>query len=140
MTDELDPDYGFQRKRPVTHLEAKAVGGPPYMRDVTDAMHVYVLNWGSLRSNAKLPADIKRLKQWSEQFRDGFFTIIDYDDLSVSSGLPRHHVGRFLDPVEPIEVANLWWSAQGVRFIGIPACRWWITPMTGAAMPIGASP
>lgn len=119
-TDELNPDYGLARKRPPTHAEAKAIGGPPYMREVTDMMQVYTLSWGSDISNSKMHADMKRLKWFYEQFRDGYFTIIDYEDTSTDSGLPRHRVGRFLDPVEPVCAGNLWWQAVGIRFIEIP--------------------
>ncbi len=118
-TDELNPDYGFQKKRPVTHLVAKANDGPPYFREVTDVGHQFVLNWGTTRDCAKLLADIQRLKRFYEQFRDGFFTIIDWDNKD-GSGNPRHHVGRFASPVEPQEIANLWYSAQQVIFEELP--------------------
>ncbi len=113
-TDELNPDYGFQRKRPITHQVAKASGGPAYTRDVTDMMHQYVLSWGSTPGCAKMLADIKRLKNFSEQFRDGYFTIIDWDDDG------RNHVGRFVTPVEPIDVGNNHWAAQNVLFEEVP--------------------
>ena len=42
----LNPDYGWQRKRPVTHIATKANQGIPYFREMTDVGHQFLLNWG----------------------------------------------------------------------------------------------
>ena len=113
-TDPLNPDYGWQRKRPVTHLVAKANVGPSYTREITDVGHQFALNWGTTIDCQKSYADIQRLKRYYEQYRDGFFTIVDLE------GTGRHYVGRFVTPVEPIPVGHNRWAAQNVLFEEVP--------------------
>ena len=38
----LNPDYGFQKKRPLTHIVTKANQGAPYFREMTDIGHQFV--------------------------------------------------------------------------------------------------
>ena len=113
-TSPLNPDYGWQKKRPVTHVVAKASMGPAYFREMTDMGHQFVLNWGTTVDNAKMPSDVEQLKYFYEQYRDGFFTLIDHE------GGGRHYVGRFTTPVEPIPVSYNHWSVQGVTFEEVP--------------------
>jgi hypothetical protein len=113
-TDPLNPDYGWQKKRPVTHLVAKANAGPAYVRDIMDVTHQFVLNWGTTIDSQKSFSDIQRLKRYYEQYRDGFFTIQDLE------GSGRHYVGRFTSPVEPIPVGHNRWAAQNVLFEEVP--------------------
>ncbi len=108
-THPLNPDYGFQRKRPVTHLLAKANQGPPYFRDIMDVGHQFSLTWLD-----KLGADARRLKWYYESYRDGLFTAIDHE------GGGRHYVGRFTSPVEPVPTGHNRWTIQAVTFDEIP--------------------
>ena len=108
-THPLNPDYGFQKKRPLTHLNAKANQGPPYFRELTDTGHQFSLNW-----NDKLMHHARQLKHYYEQYRDGFFTLIDHE------GGGRHYVGRFSQPVEPVPTAHNHWTVQGVLFDELP--------------------
>ena len=108
-THPLNPDYGFQKKRPLTHLNAKANQGVPYFREITDTGHQFSLNW-----NDKLASHARKLKWYYEQYRDGFFTLIDHE------GGGRHYVGRFSQPVEPTPTAHNHWSVQQVVFDEIP--------------------
>ena len=108
-THPLNPDYGFQKKRPLTHLNAKANQGVPYFREITDTGHQFSLNW-----NDKLASHARRLKWYYEQYREGFFTLIDHE------GGGRHYVGRFSQPVEPSPTGNNRWSVQQVLFDEIP--------------------
>jgi len=108
-THPLNPDYGFQRKRPVTHLNLKANRGVPFFRDITDVGHQFVLNW-----NDKLASHARKLKWYYEQYRDGVFTLIDHE------GGGRHYVGRFSQPVEPIPTSHNHWSVQQVLFDEVP--------------------
>ena len=108
-THPLNPDYGFQKKRPVTHLTAKANQGAPYFRDVMDVGHQFSLNWAD-----KLRSHAQRLKWYYESYRDGLFTLIDHE------GGGRHYVGRFSSPVEPIPTGHNRWTMQGVTFDEIP--------------------
>ena len=108
-THPLNPDYGFQRKRPVTHLTAKANQGAPYFRDIMDVGHQFSLNWAD-----KLRNDARRLKWYYESYRDGLFTLIDHE------GGGRHYVGRFSTPVEPMPTGHNRWTMQMVIWDEIP--------------------
>ncbi len=116
-THPLNPDYGFQKKRPLTHLNAKGNQGPAYFREITDQGHQFSLNWID-----KLAHDARRLKWYYEQFRKGFFTIIDHE------GGGRHYVGRFTQPVEPVPTSHNHWSIQQVTFDEMPGAPMLIYP------------
>lgn len=105
----LNPDYSFQKKRPVTHLNAKANRGIPYFRDLTDVGHSFMLNW---MDRPVETAD--ELKRYYEQYLDGFFTYIDHE------GGGRQYVGHFVSPVEPVPTQHGHWSIQQVQFDEIP--------------------
>ena len=109
----LNPDYGWQRKRPVTHIATKANQGPPYFREMTDVGHQFLLNWGITGSEREFH-DVNKLKWYYEQYRDGFFTLIDHE------GDGRHYVGRFTSPVEPIAIGHNRWSVQQALFEEVP--------------------
>ncbi len=113
-TDPLNPDYGWQKKRPTTHALLKASAGPPYFREITDVAHQFSLNFGTTNDSQKAYSDIQRLKRYYEQYRDGFFTLQDLE------GNGRHYVGRFVTPVEPIPVGHNRWAAQNVIFEEVP--------------------
>lgn len=109
IEDNMNPDYGFTRKRPSTQLKKKAVGGTPWTRETQNTGHVFTLSW----QGRSWPC-VQRLKQFCEAYEDGFFTIIDWD------GGGRHYVGRFTSEVSPIETANDKWDVQDVTFEEIP--------------------
>ncbi len=46
-THPLNPDYGWQKKRPVTHVVVKASQGAAYFREMTDLAQQFQLNWGT---------------------------------------------------------------------------------------------
>jgi hypothetical protein len=114
-TDPLNPDYGWQKKRPVTHLVGKANVGPSYTREITDVGHQFLLSWGTTLDSQKAESDILRLKRYYEQYRDGFFTLIDQEGATK-----REFVGRFVTPVEPIPIGHNRWAAQNVLFEEVP--------------------
>ena len=116
-THPLNPDYGFQKKRPLTHLNAKANQGAPYFREITDTGHQFSFNW-----NDRLASQARKLKWYYEQYRDGFFTLIDHE------GGGRHYVGRFSQPVEPIPVSHNHWSVQQVLFDEVPLAPMLVYP------------
>jgi hypothetical protein len=109
IQDSMCPDYGFERKRPATQSSLKAVGGTPYTREIGNTGHVFTFSW----LNRSWPC-IRRLKQFYEQYEDGFFTVIDHD------GGGRHYVGRFTSSVSPVEVGNGQWSVENVTFEEMP--------------------
>jgi hypothetical protein len=109
-THPLNPDYGFQRKRPVTHLNAKANQGAPYFREIMDVGHQFSFNWADkLRSHASM------LKWYYESYKDGLFTYVDHE----AGG--REYVGRFSSPVEPVPTSHNHWTIQGVIFDEVPS-------------------
>jgi hypothetical protein len=105
----MTPDYGFTRKRASTQLHKKAVGGSPWTRETQNTGHSFSFNW--LRRSW---ACVQRLKQYYEQYEDGYFTIIDHD------GGGRHYVGRFTTEVDPVETGNGMWDVQNVMFEEMP--------------------
>lgn len=113
-TDPLNPDYGWQKKRPTTAAALKPSAGPSYFREITDVGHQFALNFGTTIDSQKAWADIARLKRYYEQYRGGFFTLIDHE------GNGRQYVGRFTSPVEPIPVGHNRWAAQNVVFEEVP--------------------
>jgi hypothetical protein len=108
-THPLNPDYDFQKKRPVTHLVAKANQGAPYFREIMDVGHQFSLNWAD-----KLRSHAKHLKWYYENYKNGLFTLIDHEDGG------RHYVGRFSSPVEPVPTGHNRWTMQGVNFDEVP--------------------
>jgi hypothetical protein len=110
LGDSMNPDYGFTRKRPSTQLRKKAVGGTPWTRETQNSGHVFQLSW-----IGRTWACAQRLRQYYEQYEDGFFTIIDWD------GGGRHYVGRFTGEDFPIvETSNNKWDVQNLTFEEIP--------------------
>jgi hypothetical protein len=113
----LNPDYQFQRKRPITHLNAKANRGVPYFRDLTDVGHQIVLSWVD-----KTVDEADALKNYYEQYQDGFFTYIDHE------GGGRHYVGHFTSPVEPSPSSHNHWFIQQVTFDEVPTVPMLVYP------------
>lgn len=121
-TDPLNPDYGWQKKRPTTQAVLKASAGAAYFREITDIGHQFALNWGTTVDSQKAWTDIARLKRYFEQYRDGYFTLIDWE------GNQRQYVGRFTTPVEPIPVGHNRWAAQNVIFEEVPGAEMLVYP------------
>ena len=111
IQDCLSPDYGFNRDRPGTRIVAKPAGGRPWSRETSNSGHTFSLSW---LNRGWLCA--QRLKQFYEQYEDGFFTIIDWD------GGGRHYVGRFTGGRFPItQKNNDTYDIQGMTFEEMPA-------------------
>jgi hypothetical protein len=109
IQDSMCPNYGFTRKRTSTQLKKKAIGGTPWTRETANTGHTLVLSW-----IGRSWACVQLLKQYYEQYEDGFFTIIDWD------GGGRHYVGRFTSEVSPIETGNDLYDVQNVTFEEMP--------------------
>jgi hypothetical protein len=109
IEDSMNPNYGFTRKRASTQLNKKAVGGTPWTRETQNTGHTFTFSWLSRSWDC-----VQRLKQYFEQYEDGFFTIIDHD------GGGRHYVGRFTTEVSPVETANGMYDVQNVTFEEMP--------------------
>lgn len=112
LGDSMNPSFGFTRKRANTRSNKKPAGGQPYSRELSNAGHVFTLSW-----MGRTLACAKRLKYYQEQYEDGFFTIIDWDDNG------RHYVGRFTSDVAPVLTKNNSWDVQMVEFTEIPQCN-----------------
>ena len=113
LGDSLTPNYGFTRKRTITKLSQKAAGGAPYTRDTQNTGHRFAFSW--IDRNY---ACVQRVKQFSEQFEDGYFTIIDWDGGPQGEG--RHFVGRFVTEVIPVETDFNKWSILNAEFEEVP--------------------
>ena len=113
----LNWDYGFQRKRPVTHLNLKASRGMPFFRETSDVGHQFVLNWMDRPLHTA-----QQLVRYYQQYRDGFFTIVDHE------GNGRQYAGRFSSPVEPVPTQHGHWSAQQVLFDEVPGVAMLVYP------------
>lgn len=110
IQDSMCPDYGFTRKRASTLLQQKAIGGTPWTRETQNTGHSFSFSWLS-----RSWVCVQRLKQYYEQYEDGFFTIIDWD------GGGRQYVGRFTTEVTETEAGNGRWDVQNVTFEEMPA-------------------
>jgi hypothetical protein len=102
----LNPDYGFQIEESDPVI-VQVAGGPLYQRDVDVRGRVYSLGWLN-----RLLADIMTLRQWSRQYRDGFFTYYDIEQA-------RYFTGKFLNSLKITGGGNDQYSAQGI-FVEIP--------------------
>lgn len=122
LQDSMCPDYGFQKKRPLTRGSSKAVGGIPYTRELGNTGHGFYLSW----LNRSL-ACMDKLKWFFEQFEDGYFTLIDWD-AAPAPAKGRQYVGRFVSEVIPVETGNGMWSAQEVQFEEMPTVPMLVYP------------
>ena len=109
LQDCMTPDYGFQRRRPSTRAVSKPAGGRPWSRETSNSGHRFSLSW--IKRSYKC---VQRLKQFHEQYEDGFFTLIDWD------GGGRHYVGNFTTEPQIVENGNDNYSVQGLTFEEIP--------------------
>jgi len=109
LGDTMNPSFGFTRKRAATGLNKKAVAGVPYSRELQNTGHSFSFSWLN-----RTYACVQRLKWYSEQYEDGFFTIIDWD------GGARHFVGHFTTEINAVATANGKWDVQNVTFEEVP--------------------
>jgi hypothetical protein len=109
LGDSMNPSYGFSRKRGSTQLRKKAVGGSPWTRETQNTGHTFEFGW-----LGRTWACVQRLKQYYEQYEDGYFTIVDHD------GGGRHYVGRFTTEPQEVETSNNKYDVQGVTFEEMP--------------------
>ncbi len=105
IQDSLTPDYGFTRNRANTRAMAKPPGGRSSSRETSNTGHVFSLGW--LNRSWKCA---QRLKQFYEQYEDGFFTIIDHD------GGGRHYVGNFAGNFPIVQRGNDSYDISGLTF------------------------
>jgi hypothetical protein len=111
IQDSMCPSYGFTRKRTGTQLRKKAIGGSPWSRETQNTGHSFNFSW-----LGRSYACVQRLKWYSEQYEDGFFSIVDWD------GGERYYTGRFTSEVTPVETGNGLYDVQNVTFEEIPKC------------------
>lgn len=117
IQDATTPDYGFIRRRPSTRAVTKPAGGQPWSIETSNSGHVFSLGW---ISRSWLCA--QRLKQFFEQYEDGFFTIIDHD------GGGRHYVGHFTGEFPIEQKGNDRYDIQGLTFEEIPGVPMLVYP------------
>jgi hypothetical protein len=114
LQDSMCPNYGFTRKRASTLLNKKPTGSTPWTRETENTGHTFPFSWLQ-RSTACM----KTLKRYYEQYEDGFFTIIDWDD-PQPGGPGRHYVGRFTGDFPATETGNGMWDIQNLAFEEMP--------------------
>jgi hypothetical protein len=109
INDSMSPDYGFTDSSTNTVASLQAVDGTPYDRELGARGHVFSLTWRN-----RSPACVKRIRQFYEQHKRGYFTIIDQD----AGG--RHYVGRFTGNFPRQTSGNDMWTVSGLQFVEIP--------------------
>ena len=121
FSDELgfNPNwsYGSPRRTTSNTAATKARLGLPFSRDVMNqgyAFELYFIDnpW----------AAIQRIVWFYNTFKNGYFTIIDWD------GGGRHHVGRFTSAPNAQETANGKYTIQGLLFEETPTARMLMYP------------
>lgn len=110
IQDSMTPDYGFEADRESTRAVAKPAGGRPWSVETSNTGHTFQLSWISRSFKC-----VQRLKQFYEQYEDGFFTIIDHD------GGGRHYVGHFVGKFARVQTGNDRYDVQGLTFEEIPS-------------------
>lgn len=109
IQDSPTPDYGFERDRQSTRAVTKPAGGRPWSIETSNTGHVFQLSWISRSFKC-----VQRIKQFFEQYEDGFFTIIDWD------GGGRHYVGHFTGRFPIVQMGNDRYDVRGLTFEEIP--------------------
>lgn len=109
IQDSTTPDYGFEQDRESTRAVAKPAGGRPWSIETSNSGHVFQLSW--IGRSFKCT---QRIKQFFEQYEDGFFTIIDHD------GGGRHYVGHFTGRFPRVQRGNDLYDLRGLMFEEIP--------------------
>lgn len=104
--------YGWIRKTASNKKLAQPRLGRRYSRELMNAGYSANLNFID-----QPYAQVLRLKQFYEQFKNGYFTLINYD------GHARHHVGNFTTEPNEVETANGKWTIQGLLFEEAPQAR-----------------
>jgi hypothetical protein len=110
-------NYDYTRKKANNKQEQSVRLGYPISRDIMNAGHAFTWNW----INRPL-AVVNRVEQFYCSFKDGYFTVIDWDNGE------RQFVGRFLDTPNTREVDNGLWTIQGLAFQERPRCRMLVYP------------
>lgn len=109
LGDSMNPSYRFVLRRPSTLLMKKPTGGSPWTRDTQNTGHKFELGW-----SGRTLACARRIKQYYEQYEQGFFTFVDWDNGG------RHYVGRFTSEPQLSEANNNKWNVQGAIFEEMP--------------------
>ncbi len=104
--------YGTPRQTAANTVFAKARLGSPFARDVANQGYAFELYFID-----KPYAAVQRLVQFYQQFKNGYFTLIDWD------GGGRHHVGRFTTAPNPQQTQNGKYTVQRLIFEEVPTAR-----------------
>lgn len=104
--------YGWIRKTASNKKIAQPRLGRRYSRELANAGYSANLNFID-----QPYAQVLRLKRFYEQFKNGYFTLINWD------GFGRHHVGNFTTEPNEVETANGKWTIQGLLFEEAPEAR-----------------
>ncbi|MGH8678582.1 MAG: hypothetical protein ACREUQ_09560 [Burkholderiales bacterium] len=105
----LNFDYGYKDSGlPEMRSVFQAQSGKVYSRQQLGRGRVLDLSWGG-----RDKATMHTLRQWDLQYRNDFFTLVDWER-------SRYYSGRFEGPLEISPAGNEKWNIQG-RFIELPS-------------------
>jgi hypothetical protein len=105
-------DYDYNRKKGNNAQRKMPRLGPWISRDIANAGHSFTWNW-----NNRPLAVIQRLERFYDDFKNGYFTLIDWDNGG------RHYVGCFTEPPNVKQLGHLMFSVQGLSFQERPRSR-----------------
>jgi hypothetical protein len=108
QTHPFNPTYSFRLDDGDTEVALQARSGAFYMREVDVRGRVYSLQWNRLQTS-----DALALRNWDQQYRDGFFSYQDFDQ-------GRYFTGRFLNKLSIVADGNNNYSVANGVFIEIP--------------------
>jgi hypothetical protein len=109
-SDTLNPNYGYRETLGDVIAEAQMRSGKPFARLLRSRGRVFELMWSE-----RLIADAAKLRQWHQQYEQGFFTLADWE-------MGRYYSGRFAGRPAIAPAGNNNWnaSAQFVELPGLP--------------------
>lgn len=107
-------DYKGPLKGSNTTVTIKAAGGRPMDIETTNGGTVITMSY-----TGRSLACVQRVKQFARQFRKGFFTVFDWEDIQPD-GTPRNYVGRFITDPECQPDSFGKWTISGLQFEEVP--------------------
>ncbi|MEZ2347430.1 hypothetical protein [Terriglobus sp. RCC_193] len=114
VADSMTWDYKGSLKGSNTVVGIKAAGGRPMDIETTNGGTIFTMSY-----TGRSLACVRRVKRFCKQFRRGFFTVLDWEDIQPD-GTPRQYVGRFVTEPEIQPDSFGKWSISGLQFEEVP--------------------
>jgi hypothetical protein len=109
IQDSIGPDYGWEMLRRSQLATSEPAFGTRDYRTIGNKGHSTTFTWINRSRDC-----VERLRQWAEQYEDGYFTMIDHD------GRGRHYVGTFVGDIPSKSIGNDRYNIEGWQFDEIP--------------------